>query len=161
MDEASWYGPPRDVLGRTVPVQQFVVRTGHVVVAVPHLVAFREGCLIVLLVTVRRGGLPMAAWDNRLGGHRAGMPDPEGLTCEIHLRGGTSEPSRLVEAGAESSSDDREYRGELRFWLRPLPPPAPFDLVVAGPGMGVDRSVVTLDGGAVVRAAARAAPFWT
>jgi hypothetical protein len=182
MDTASWQGPPTDVLGQAVPIQQFVVRTRDLVVALQHVVAFPEGCVLTLHLAVRRGPLDDSAWEGLLESHSGADPGRtatgEGLKVGVRFPDGSTattvehpfpgwahpadrpEPPMLIEAGGGSSSNDQYYDSQQRLWLWPLPPPVPFELVVEWRHMGVDRTSSTLDGGAIVRAARFALPFW-
>ncbi|MGI5241531.1 hypothetical protein [Dactylosporangium sp. CA-139066] len=177
MDAAAWQAPPMDVLGRTVPIQQFVAQTGRAVVALEHAVAFREGCVLALHLAVRREALDDSAWEGVVGSHYGAEPEgglkfgvrfPDGsaaTTVEHPFPGWarpTDKPERpmLVEAGSESSSDERNYRCHQRLWLWPLPPPVAFELVVEWRNVGIGQASATVDGHAVVGAAQHAAPFW-
>jgi hypothetical protein len=183
MDTAPWQGPPIDVLGQTVPVQQFAARSHHVVVAVQHMIAFAEGCVIVLRLAARRGSLPIAVWERLIGEHLGADPDitandPYGLKFGVRFPDGSKatsvdhpfpgwsdpadrpRPPMLVEAGSDSSSNDEQYRCNHELWLWPLPPPAAFELIIQWHGMGIEQTAVALDGAAVVRAAKYAIPLW-
>jgi hypothetical protein len=179
---ASWQGPPTDVLGTVVPVQQFVARTDHAVVALQHLIALPEGCILSLRLAVRRGSLDESAWNDVLGTASVGHPDltapEEGLTFGVRFPDGSrattvehsikgwaprsDRPERpmLVEIGSESSSDDQYFNGRQELWIWPLPPLGPFEFVVEWQSLGLDLTSHTLDGSAVVRAAEDARPFW-
>jgi len=63
----------------------------------------------------------------------------------------------LVEAGGEASSNDQNYDSQQRLWLWPLP--APFEFVIEWQDLGLALTASTLDGSAVVGAAAHALPF--
>lgn len=182
MDSTSWQGPPTDVLGQVVPIQRYVGRTDHAVVALHHVTAFREGCVLTLRLAVRRGALDDSAWASVLGNHLGSDPDlaatgaglkfgvrfPDGsraTTVEHGFRGWAHpsdrpEPPMLVEAGSESSGNDRYCDSHQRLWLWPLPPPVPFEFVVEWPSMGLDLTSTTLDGNGIVQAAERALPLW-
>lgn len=171
-----------DVLGHAVPIQQFVARTDHTVVALQYVIAFPEGCILTLRLAVRRGSLDDSAWEGVLGRHLGGDPDltategglkfgvrfPDGsrATTVEHAFRGWAHPSdrperpMLVEAGSDSSSNDQYYDSHQRLWLWPLPPSGPFEFVVEWQSMGLDLTSTTLDGSAVVRAADHALPFW-
>ena len=176
MDLSSWSGPPTDVLGHPVPIQQFVARTDDTVVALQHLTAFPEGCVLTLHLAVRRACLDGTTWAGVRGIYDSGDPGlPEGPTFGVHLPDGTTattgrsawdqpsdrpHPPVLVDAGSDSSSSDTRFVSRLQLWLWPLPPPYPFEFLVAWPALGLDLASITLDGSAVVRAARQARPFW-
>lgn len=183
MDTTSWQGPPADVLGHVVPVQRVVARTRHAVIALQHLVAFPEGCTLELQLAVRRGSLDDSTWRAVVAGHLGADPGPAegeaGLKLGVRFPDGakattvdhafrgwahpTDRPERplLVDAGSDASSDDQEYRSRQRLWLWPLPPPLPFELVVAWEDMGLPLTSTVLDGSAVVDAAQHTEPLWT
>ncbi|MEU4424108.1 hypothetical protein AB0F81_26060 [Actinoplanes sp. NPDC024001] len=170
MNPAAWQGPPRDVLGRPVPIQRFVARTGRAVVALQEVVAFPEGCLLMLLIAARRGSLEEPAWVRLHDetGLRFGVRFPDGsraTTAGNAFPGwapATDRPAppMLVEGDGGASSDDRFYRGDQQLWLWPLPPPGPFEFLVEWPGMDLGVAATTLDGDAIARAAKLAEPYW-
>ncbi len=171
MDAASWVAPPTDVLGRAVPIQVFVARTARAVVALEHVVAYAEGCVLTLHLAVRRGAQDDSAWDDVVGpagGLKVGVRFPDGsraTTVEHPFRGWahpTDRPERpmLVECGSESSSDAHHFDCHQRLWLWPLPRPVTFDLVVEWPAVGIDQTSAPIDGSAIVHAAQHATPFW-
>ncbi|GIH94122.1 hypothetical protein ACFFMN_25610 [Planobispora siamensis] len=184
MNAAAWQGPPSDILGHSAPIQQFVARSDHAVLALQHVIAFPEGCSLFLHLAVRRGSLDTAAWRGvceSYGGYGAG-PDltatdtglkfgvrfPDGSTATtvdnaFHGWGHPTDrpqPPMLVEASGGSSYDDRFYEGDRRLWLWPLPPPGPFEFVVEWQSLGIDTTATALDGSAIVHAAEQALPYW-
>ncbi|MCW2929064.1 MAG: hypothetical protein JWM19_26 [Actinomycetia bacterium] len=182
MNATAWQGPPTDILGRAVPIQQFVARTDHTVVALQHVIAFPEGCILTLHVAVQRGSLDEPAWNGLVENPFAA--DPELTPTEGHLKLGVRfpdgsrattvdhafrgwahptdrpEPPMLIEADGESSSSNRVYHGRRQLWLWPLPPPDPFEFVIEWHSMGIGTTSILLDGGAIVRAAQQALPYW-
>ena len=182
MNATDWKGPPSDILGCAVPIQQFVARTDSAVVALPHAIAFREGCILNLDVAVQRGSLDKSAWDGLIEGSfrrdfertgieadlKLGVRFPDGsraTTLDHAFRGWAHptdrpEPPMLIEAGAQSSGGDLSYQSHKRLWLWPLPPPAPFEFVIEWPSMGIDPSSIQVDGSAIARAAEQALPYW-
>ena len=185
MDTASWQGPPTAVLGHAVPIQQFVARTEQAVIALQHVVAFPEGCILPVHLAVRRGSLDdttgKAWWQSHFGagpgptepeaqgrGMKLGVRFPDGskaTTVEHPFSGWghpTDKPERpmLVEAGSDSSSNDQYFYSQQRLWLWPLPPPALFEFVIEWEIMGLDLISTVLDGKAIVRAAEQTVPFW-
>ncbi|ANN18865.1 hypothetical protein SD37_26740 [Amycolatopsis orientalis] len=182
MHRDAWRGPPDDILGHPVPIEQFVVRTDDTVVALQHVLAFREGCCFTLQSAVRRGSLDEAAWraltDRQAT--RGFPPEPTDIDLKFGVRfpdgskastvgdvhqGWTNpaarpEVPRLVDAGSGFSSDDRYYQSEQRLWLWPLPPPGPFEFIIEWRKMGIGATATTIDGRAIVRSAQRARPYW-
>jgi hypothetical protein len=182
MNAAAWQGPPTDVLGHPVPLQQFVARTARTVVALRHVIALPEGCGFSLHMVIRRGSLDEPAWKGMLEDHADGDPfstpggedlrfgvrfpdDSKATTVDNAFRGwtrptGRPEAPMLIDVGGESSSGDRSYQGDRRLWLWPLPLPEPFEFVLERRGMGIGETSVMLDGNAIVRAAEQALPYW-
>ena len=182
MNTAAWQGPPSDILGSPVPIRQFVARTDNAVVALQHVIAFPEGCILSLHIAVRRGSLDEPAWERLHGSHAGGdhhvTPTDADLKFGVRFPDGSKattvgnafrgwadptdrpEPPMLSEAGGGSASDDRFYQSDRRLWLWPLPPPGPFEFVIEWQGMGIDTTAATLDGSAIVRAAEQALPYW-
>lgn len=179
---AAWQRPPTDILGQVVPIQQFVARTDHMVVALQHVIAFPDGCLLTLHVAARRGSLDELAWERLVGSHLGGYPEVERIEGDLKLgvrfpdgsRATTVEhpfrgwahptdrpdPPMLIEASGGSASSDQSYDSDRQLWLWPLPPPGPFEFVIEWQHMGIDMTSVTLDGRAIVRAAEQARPYW-
>ncbi|AUI64023.1 hypothetical protein [Amycolatopsis sp. BJA-103] len=182
MQTAAWQGPPHDILGHPVPIEQFVVRTDDTVVALQHALAFREGCCFTLQVAVRRGSADETTWKSLTDRHstRGFPPEPTDADLKFGVRfpdgskattvgnsfHGWANPAerpdspRLVDAGGGFSSDDRYYQGDQRLWLWPLPPPAPFEFVIEWRKRGIGATPAVLDGSAVMHAAEQARPYW-
>ncbi|MBA8956339.1 hypothetical protein ACFQU9_11145 [Actinomadura namibiensis] len=183
MDVATRHRPPPETLGHPVPVQQFVTRTDRAVVALRHVIAFREGCALVLHLAARRGSMEEREWKDLLArqvdGDPARTPDDGDLRFGVRFPDGTGattagtvphgrgpaadrpEPPLLTETDATSSSSERLYEGERRLWLWPLPPPVPFEFVIDWRALGIDTATATVDGSAIRRAAEQAMPYWT
>uniref|UniRef100_A0AAU2V7I9 Uncharacterized protein n=1 Tax=Streptomyces sp. NBC_00003 TaxID=2903608 RepID=A0AAU2V7I9_9ACTN len=177
MHISAWHGPPSDVLGHPVPIQQFVVRTDHVVVALQQLVAFPEGCAFSVQVAVRRGSLDASVWRELIESGTGGDPrdtsadtGPEfgvcfadgskATTADRTVRSRVQPASLLIETDSQTSSNDQLYTSDRRLWLWPLPSSGPFEFVVEWQRMGIDATSTTLDGSAVVSAAEQAQPYW-
>lgn len=179
---AAWQRPPTDILGQVVPIQQFVVQTDHMVVALQHAIAFPEGCILALHVAARRGSLDESAWERLAGSNLGGYPEveliegdlklgvrfPDGsraTTVEHPFRGWAHptdrpDPPMLIETSGGSGRSDQSYDSDRQLWLWPLPPPGPFEFVIEWQHMGIDMTSVALDGSAIVRAAEQARPYW-
>ncbi|MEV8518081.1 hypothetical protein [Dactylosporangium sp. NPDC051484] len=169
-------------MGHPAPIQQFVARAAHAVVALQHFVAFREGCTFALHIAARRGPLEQSAWERLLGSltgqHPYATPTDAALAFGVRFPDGSTattianafrgrehptdrpDPPMLIETGGGSSSSDRSYQGDQQLWLWPLPPPEPFEFVIEWPSMGIGTIATTLDGSAIARAAEQAQPYW-
>ena len=179
----DWRGAPKDILGCTVAIQQFVARTDRAVVAFQHAIAFREGCILNPHIAVQRGSSDQSAWNDLVdgsfgpGGRLTGIEadlrfgvrfaDGSRATTVEHPFSGWAhptdrpEPPMLIEAGAESYGGGISYQSSRRLWLWPLPPAGPFEFVIEWPSIGIGPASVQLDGSVLVRAAERALPYWS
>ena len=165
-----------------MPIQQFVARTDHAVVALQHAISFQEGCVLNLHVAVQHGSLNESTWNDLIEGSfgrdleftrteadlKFGVRFPDGsraTTVDHAFRGWAHptdrpEPPMLIEAGAESSGSDQFYQSYRRLWLWPLPLPDPFEFVIEWQGMGIGPASIQLDGSGIIRAAEQALPYW-
>jgi hypothetical protein len=168
MSAAPWQGPPADVLGGVVPIQRFVTRTEHAVVALLGVIAFPQGCAFDVQVAARRGSLDDGTWSNVVGQGFEAWPAGADLTFTVRtpgvaedpLAGNPPEAPRLFQLGHEASHGAGAYESRRRLWLWPLPPARPFEFVVEWQQLGIAPTVTTIDGADVVRAAGRAEPYW-
>jgi hypothetical protein len=182
MHAAAWEGPPNDILGHPAPIQQFVARTDHAVVALQQVIAFPEGCSLTVHVAVRRGSLEESAWERLHASlsreDRYGTPTDADLKLGVRFLDGSKattidnalrgwarptdrpEPPMLIEVGSGSTITDQFYQSDRQLWLWPLPPPGPLEFVIEWRSMGIAITATTLDGAAIVRAAERALPYW-
>lgn len=180
MDTDAWQGPPIDVLGRGVPIEQFIARSDRAVLALQQVLAFPQGCLLTLQLAVRRGPLDAAAWQRMVDGVdgtdpggavglKFGVRFPDGsraTTVQNPFAGWasrTDQPQRpmLVDIGGGSTGTDRMYRGDRQLWLWPLPQPGLVEFVVEWREVGIERTSATLDGEAMARASRLAMPYWS
>ncbi|MFJ7219748.1 hypothetical protein [Amycolatopsis sp. NPDC098790] len=145
-------GPPDDVLGCPVPIARFVARTDLAVVALQHVVAYPGGCGLVVHLSVRRGSLDLATWQNIDASHAGGDFEPADL--RFRVSGGS-----VIEISGGASYDDHRYRGDRQLWLSPLPA-EPVEFSVEWRKVGLPRTATTLDGRAIAEAAEHAQPYW-
>jgi hypothetical protein len=162
----SWR-PPDDVLPAIVPIGQFLIRAGRVVVAVSHGSVYPNGCMLDVRASAR--------------GHDAAPDVFENIVFTAQFGAGTTavtydkrSPGRLpggkpalvlMQYGLQGdftvdNEDDRKADYTLRLWLCPLPPPEPGTLSIVWPGLGPGPASCSLDGRAIVAAAAEAQPYW-
>ncbi|GLY41772.1 hypothetical protein Amsp01_077950 [Amycolatopsis sp. NBRC 101858] len=146
--------PPADVLGCPVPIARFVARTDLAVVALQHLVAYPGGCAFTVHLSVRRGSLDQATWDDIDESHAGGFRGASDDSLQFRVSQGC-----LTEIGGGASYDDRHYRGDRQLWLSPLPA-GPFEFSVEWRRAGLGRAATTIDGRAIAEAAANAQPYW-
>lgn len=158
-------GKPENEVPTAFPLNRVLVRTPDVAVALTGLQAYTTGLAFQLSARARAvgnpadgGGLDELFWDHRGGsprflfgvefadGRRArSLPDPRSTDELIFHPGGGS--------GGEASVDQE-------WWLSPLPPEGPLRVVLRCPEMGLEETVVELDGTAVRRAGESATVLW-
>jgi len=130
MNTVAWHGPPSDVLGHPAPIQQFVTRTDHAVVALQQVIAFPEGCSLTLRIAVRRNSprdsLAESVWERLHGSHTGRHFDAEPTDAEptdADLKFGVRFPD-----GSRATTVDHAFRG----WAHPTDRPEPPMLIEAG-----------------------------
>lgn len=146
--------PPAGVLGTPVPLQVVVVRDEKLVVAVTGFVAYPEGLELTVTVRTPEGvdlpadpgafGLEIGFADGRVAGSAGTTARERSPELCLERTGGTSD----------------EGRGDLRFWLSPMPPRGRLTVTVAWPDQGVAPTRVVVDGSPLVEAAGRAETLW-
>lgn len=179
-----WPGPPRDVLGGVVPIEQVLFRNQELVIALASAAAFPQGVELRLRLAARHpeGGDEDVWWDRRellFGGpHRHRVRPGKPLADEL-LRFGVRFPGGakattvdrhpgenphgpvLRDSGeGGGGGGDRFVASRRNLWLWPLPPPEPFEFVIEWPAFDVPLTFVTVDGEPIAMAARRAQPYW-
>jgi hypothetical protein len=155
---------PENELPVALPMNRLLSRTPDLAVALLRLQAYTTGVAFELVARAR--GLDDPAADNRLGdifwgrsgntrfllgvqfadGRRASSLPFPGRSGEIvfHQGGGS---------GGETAVDQE-------WWLSPLPPEGPLLVVARCPEIGLEETVVELDGTAIRRAGESATVLW-
>jgi hypothetical protein len=162
----SWM-PPDDVLAAIVPVGQFLIRAGRVIVALSHVSVYPNGCMLDVRASARGHDAAPNVFENMVFTAQFGT----GTTAVMHDKTGPrwrpdGKPALvLMQYGLEgtfnvASEDDRRADCTLRLWLYPLPPPEPGTLSIVSPSLGPGPASCPLDGRAIVAGAAEAQPYW-
>jgi hypothetical protein len=164
----SWM-PPDDVLAVIVPVGRFLIRAERMIVALSHLSAYPNGCMLDVRASARGGDVALGAFEHiaftaQFGdGITAAMDDedpfrwgPQGrdaLALNL-MRYGQEGNSTVLSAG--------NHRADctFRLWLYPLPPPQPGKLSIISPNLRPGPASCPLDGRIIVAAGAEAQPYW-
>lgn len=162
----SWMVPD-DVLPTVVPVGQFLIRAGQVIVALSHVSVYPTGCMLDVRVSAHGREAAPDAFENIVFAARFGagtIAVMQDKTAPRWLPDGTP-ALRLMEYGMEGSfpagsEDDRRADWTIRLWLYPLPPPEPGTLSLVSPSFGPGPASCPLDGRVIVAAAAAAQPYW-
>jgi hypothetical protein len=185
-----WFEPPDDVLGVVVPCEMFVARTPNVVIALTHVRAYPEGCVLATHVAGRMGDLEEDDWHDILdvafhGGrsryyrHRGGKPSDTVRRYGVRFADGRTAttldripppPSGatdhvptgpiLTERSGGGGSSRTFFDHREELWLWPLPPAERFEIIVEWPIGRVPVTIAELDGAVINEAASRARPYW-
>jgi hypothetical protein len=175
-----WHGPPEDELGIAVPQGLVIARSERGVVALSFTVAYSTGVSFQFVAQARglshsaaqrlfheqhmfddelpdgllRLGLelPGGARVSNLGGRRArrafmGQEEPDGPVLVPHAGGGGM------------SSSDRVSMLPA-YWLWPLPQPGTLSVSCEWPTVEIPLTMIEIDTGPVVAAAAESTPLW-
>lgn len=162
----SWR-PPDDVLAAIVPVGQFLVRAGRVIVALSHVSVYPNGCMLDVRASARGSAAAVEVFENLEFTAQFGA----GTTAVTYDKRSPDWPPGgraalvLMQYGLEgdftaASEDDRKADCTLRLWLYPLPPPELGTLSIVSPSLGPGPASCPLDGQAIAAAAAEAQPYW-
>jgi hypothetical protein len=156
---------PENEVPVAVPVNRLLARTPDLAVAIIGVQAYTTGIAFELAARAREGAVPgldrglgEIFWEQRPGtprfllgvefsdGRRASSLPFPGRSGDIvfHQSGG---------GGGETSVDQS-------WWLSPLPPDGPLRVVARCPVIGLEETVVELDGTAIRRAGESALVLW-
>jgi hypothetical protein len=165
----EWEGPPRGI-PVTIPTELIVARTEHAVVYLAALVAYPTGFVaeVVVLTDASDPDLDPFDHDHRFTARRDGAIPPGQLRFGFAFADGSKatntgayvdwyETERRPDAPVMSIGGGRGDDGhwERTFWVWPLPPPGPLELVCEWPGANIPPTRVALDGGSLLEAALR------
>lgn len=170
-DVRRWSPPDNEVPG-AVPVSVLLARTDDVAVALGGVRAYTTGVAFTLSVRLRTERVLPRRRDlhDLMGGW--GGPGEGQLLLGVEFSDGraasTAGSRRLPAPGSgldqpllvESGGGGGERSHDQEYWLAPVPPPGPLSVVLACAGLGIDETVVQLDGDALVQAAAQAQVLW-
>ncbi|RBQ15541.1 hypothetical protein DP939_34770 [Spongiactinospora rosea] len=166
-----------------------LARSPNVVITVPTIRAFSTGCLIEANVVMRQHtlsaedyeALGMSVYPHMIPKAEAGQLPERLLRFGVRFGDGTKattvgqrfdgvrlrqdppSPPRLslLFGGVSMRSGGEDAAVSLvGLWLWPLPPAETFELAAEWPAGGVELSIVSVDGAAIVAAARRSVPYW-
>lgn len=162
----SWM-PQDDVLPAIVPVGQFLIRTGRVIIALSHVTVYPNGCGLDVRGGARGSDATREVFENIVFAAQFGT----GTSAVTYtgrspgLKPGGNPALVLMQYGLEGDftagrDDNRRADCTLRLWLYPLPSPEPGTLSIVSPSFGPAPASCSLDGRAITAAAAAAQPYW-
>ena len=159
-------GPPQDEVGVLALSSFQLSRTDEVVVAVRGITAYSDGLLLavaVLFADAQRSeelGWAMEDFSRSPGRFRFGCVLADGRSATSGTRGA---PTVQV-PGAPALVLLHARAGALvwdgSYWLSPLPPPGTLVLGCRWPDRGIEETLVEIDAGPLVTAAATSGPVW-
>ena len=165
----SWM-PADGVLAAIVPVSRFLIRAQHLVVALSHVAAYPNGCMLEMQAGVRAGvrGLDIHArdaFDSLVFALRFGDDITAVMDDDAPWRALGQGPLMLMRYGLQSTAGPDggtgwRSDGALRLWLHPLPPAVTGTLSIIAPDPGPELAACPVDGRAIVAAARHAQPYW-
>jgi hypothetical protein len=179
----TWFGPPDQELGVTVPVDRIVARSESGVVALSNAVVYSTG--IVFDFAARARGLSRSQ-ANRLfhEQHLSGdaeLPDSllrigfefadgrrasnlGGLRAHGQIMTPDAEPTEPVlmpTGGGGSETGTGLVSLRPAYWLWPLPPSGPLQIASEWPIVAIPLTTMEVDGGKLVEAARRPIDLWS
>jgi hypothetical protein len=171
--------PPENEFPASVGLSVLLGRSDEVAVGLTDVGAFSTGFRFTLTVRVRqlrqrlvRGGLFMLISSHTHPGIEVPLPDrlllgieyPDGRRAstltDMRMPGPGTQPDseQLVLVQQGGGGGDRSV--DQSYWVAPLPPSGPVNVVLAWPGFGIPESRTVLDAAAIRAAAARSQLLW-
>ena len=160
-------GPPHDEIGVPALASFVVARTGEVVVAVRGVTAYSDGLLLDVVVLFadeqRAEDLAWAVqdWGRSPGRFAFGVVLSDGRKAVAGTRDApevvrsAEEPSLLL---LEGSVAPLGWHGS--YWMWPLPTTGPLVVGCRWPDRGIPETLVQVDPGPLLDAAATSGPVW-
>jgi hypothetical protein len=157
---------PENEIPVAVPLTTLLARTEDVAVALVGLRVYSTGLTFDLALRVRPAAVsrfqPRGTWPPHGFWH-------EGLLVGVELSDGrrlsTADEQWPPAPGrdaaltmAAGSGGDTTY--DQTYWLHPLPPEGPLQIVVRGDELGIPETATELDGAAIRRAAGQVVELW-
>ncbi len=162
----SWM-PPNEVLPAIVPIGQFLIRAGRVIVALSHASVYPNGCMLDVRASAHGHDAAPDVFERIVFAAQFGAATTAVMHDKTALRWLPDGKPALVlmQYGLEGdftvkNEDDRRADCIIRLWLYPLPPPEPGTLSIVSPSLGPGPASCPLDGQAIVAAAAETQPYW-
>lgn len=172
-------GPPENEVPRTVPVDRLLGRGPDAALFITAVQAYRDGVLLTIAVRLRqRADRQRLDLTQFMGEPARDTLDAQGrLLIGVELSDGqravmvnglrrpspndqATEPNALKLAWTPGGMFN-ELAAEARYWMTPLPPPGPMLLVLRWLELGVEETVIELDGTAIATAGQNAEVLWS
>jgi hypothetical protein len=165
------WAQPESVLPGVVADTLILARTGDVVITLGDLHAYPNGFAFALTAYVREAPRNMRAFGPAGFMRRLGQePLPDDL-LRFGLRFADGTVLTNLDFGSPGHDDagpkllpqgghGGRLRHEQAYWVWPLPPAGPIDVVCEWPAQGIAETIVTLDADTILTAAANAIPLF-
>jgi len=166
-----WSPPAGDFLPAILPLENRVVRSEHACVAIESVAGWPDGITLTVVVILREDPVDGEALPQVVH-HPAHQQEVSetGLLFGVAFADGTAatnvdrlEHDRRLTSGPTldpgvTQAERRSLRQQIH--LRPLPPDGPLTFVVRWLDRGIEESVLQVDSGPLLSAAARAHRIW-
>jgi hypothetical protein len=169
----EWRGPPGDLVGGVVGVEQVIGRSERAAIYLTALVAYPTGVSLTVEVMTKPGVDFLAFEMMHPRAHRSnGEPDPELLRIGISFPDGRKATNLAFKRDATDPDPQRDlllmpgggssggHYSQQDYWAWPLPPAGPVTFVCEWPALEIAESSVELDGELIRAAAERARSVW-
>jgi hypothetical protein len=172
--------PPENEFPGAVGLGVLLGRTDDTAVGLSQVEAFSTGFTFTLAVRVRqlqpkfaRGGLYMLISSHVHPGVEISLQDrlllgieyPDGRRAstltDMRMQGPTAMPDSEELVIVQHGGGGGERSVDQSYWVAPLPPEGPIDVVLAWPGFGIPESRTQIDGAAIRAAAADSHLLWS
>jgi hypothetical protein len=171
--------PPENEFPASVGLSVLLSHSNDAAVGLTQLEAFSTGFRFTLTVRVRqprpqlvRGGLLTLIGSHMHPGIEVPLQDrlllgieyPDGRRAstltDMRMQGPGTQPDseQLVLVQQAGAGDDLSV--DQSYWVAPLPPAGPVNVVIAWPGFGIRESRTVLDAAAIHAAAAHSQTLW-
>jgi hypothetical protein len=155
---------PENELPTALPMNRLLSRTPDLAVALLGLQAYTTGVAFELVARAR--GLEDPEADNRLGEIFWGRSGNTQFLLGVEFADGRRASSLPFPGRSgdivfhQGSGSGGETAVDQEWWLSPLPPDGPLLVVARCPEIGLEETVVELDGTAIRRAGESAVVLW-
>jgi hypothetical protein len=172
--------PPENEFPAAVGLSVLLGRTDDTAVGFTQVQAFSTGFEFTLAVRVRqlqpkfaRGGLHMLISSHVHPGVEIPLEDrlllgieyPDGRRAstltDMRFQGPTAMPDSEQLVLVQHGGGGGERSVDQSYWVTPLPPEEPINVVLAWPGFGIQETRTQVDGAAIRAAAANSQQLWT
>lgn len=155
---------PENEVPVALPMNRLLSRTPDLAIALVGLQAYTTGVAFELVARAR--GLEDPAADNRLGSIFWGHAGAPSFLLGVEFADGRRASSLPFPGRSgdivfhQGGGSGGETAVDQQWWLSPLPPEGPLLVVARCPEIGLDETVLELDGAAIRRAGESAIVLW-